>query len=71
MKIKTREFDIKQFMKTEEKMKLLEQVQKNNDELVNISYKLIDIARNGIQSNKRRNDFEKQKTLLQECFLFI
>ncbi|RGO19709.1 hypothetical protein DXB28_01170 [Bacillus cereus] len=36
-------------MKTEEKMKLLEQAQKNNDELIDISYKLIDIA-------KQRND---------------
>lgn len=36
-------------MKTEEKMKLLEQAQKNNNELIDISYKLIDIA-------KQRND---------------
>ncbi|MDR4943066.1 hypothetical protein RGU39_21135 [Bacillus wiedmannii] len=36
-------------MKTEEKMKLLEQAQKNNNELIDISYKLINIA-------KQRND---------------
>lgn len=40
---------VKLLMKTEEKMKLLEQAQKNNNELIDISYKLIDIA-------KQRND---------------
>lgn len=40
---------VRRLMKTEEKMKLLEQAQKNNDELIDISYKLIDIA-------KQRND---------------
>lgn len=40
---------VRRLMKTEEKMKLLEQAQKNNNELIDISYKLINIA-------KQRND---------------
>ncbi|MFB5560273.1 hypothetical protein [Bacillus cereus] len=50
-------------MKTEEKMKLLEQAQKNNDELIDISYKLIDIA-------KQRND-ETAYTRISEDVKFL
>ncbi len=54
---------VRRLMKTEEKMKLLEQAQKNNDELIDISYKLIDIA-------KQRND-ETAYTRISEDVKFL
>ncbi|HDR7768239.1 hypothetical protein ACTFQ8_24810 [Bacillus cereus group sp. MYBK40-2] len=50
-------------MKAEEKMRLLEQAQKNNNELIDISYKLIDIA-------KQRND-ETAYTQISEDVKFL
>lgn len=54
---------VRRLMKTEEKMKLLEQAQKNNNELIDISYKLIDIA-------KQRND-ETAYTRISEDVKFL
>ncbi|MDA2042114.1 hypothetical protein PDN33_05805 [Bacillus cereus] len=55
---------VRRIMKTEEKMKLLEQAQKNNNELMDISYKLIDIA-------KQRNDEKAYNRISEEVKFLI
>ena len=54
---------VKLLIKAEEKKRLLEKAQKNNNELIDISYKLIDIA-------KQRND-ETAYTQISEDVKFL